>query len=101
MKTYRQFITEQRELHEGDPLGFLVPAAAAVALAPEIGRAADWAAHRVTGAVAKGVQSVVRSAMRKAGDIWRMKDGKWGAKNHNNKIQYFIDQQKAHAFAQG
>lgn len=101
MKTYRQFITEQRKLQEGDPTGFLVTAAATVALAPELGRVADWATRRAHDAVAKGVQSVVRSAMRKAGEIWRMKDGKWGAKNHDNKIQYFIDQQKAHAFAQG
>lgn len=100
MKRYKDFITEQRKLQEGDPWHILAPMAATVAAAPYLGAAADWASGKVTGAVRHGVQAVVRSAMRRAGEIWRMADGKWGAKNHDLKIQYFTDQHKAHAFAQ-
>jgi hypothetical protein len=38
---------------------------------------------------------------KKPGETWRIKSGKWGAKNKNNEIQYFIDQKNARAFAQG
>ena len=87
-------------MQEGDPWHILAPMAVTVAAAPYLGMAADWATHKVTGAVRHGVQAVVRSAMRRAGDVWRMADGKWGAKNQDRQIRYFTDQQKAHAFAQ-